>query len=313
MENFNIAEVDFFNLDIDKYLDWLISKYKLFASLHTIVLLDDIINKYSAKKFYANSHYIITRGKPLPDKIERLYNDKIEHFTKEKDKYKTLKTEVILFESVLINRQQSEIKEYGFFSRDEMQNIKIDISSLLYWIETESESQFNELIEEIEEKRNRTPQTDILFYKKELTNLINDFEFNYLPQILDGQFIYNLDNFKNSLAFALEIDKIRLAIYLSEKIAGKTAIHQPTKPIQWTANLNTLVTIFNELLTSNVIKNERGTKENIKRILLNNFVNNDGLELSKNSIDEVFNPSKMKTDKTTIQLLKPLLEHLQKK
>lgn len=305
MENFNINDVDFFNLDIDKYLDWLISKYKLFASLHTIVLLDDIINRYSAKKFYANSHYIITRGKSLPNKIERLYNDKIEHFTKEKDKYKTLKTEVILFESVIINRQQSEIKEYGFFSREEMQNLKIDISSLLYWIEKESESQFNENIEEIEEKRSRTPQPDTLFYKKELENLIRDFEFYYLPQILDGQFIYNLDNFKKSLAFALEIDKIRVAIYLTSKIKGETPKHPLTKPLQWNGNINALTTLFNELLDNGIIS---GTKENIKRLLLNNFINADGKDLSKNYLDEILKPSKMKVNKKVIQAIPPFIE-----
>lgn len=180
----------------------------------------------------------------------------------------------------------------------------------MFWIEAENEQ---EQIKFIEDKRSRTPQPDKIFYQKELTNILTENRFNYLPLILNGDFIYNLDNDKNAFAFSSEIDKIKTAIYLTSKIKGETPKHSITKPIQWTGNLNTLVTIFNELLTANLFKNEFGAKENIKRVLINNFVNTDGLELSKHSIDEIFNPSKMKTDKKTVDLLKPLLEYLQKK
>lgn len=130
MENFNINEVDFFNLDIDKYLDWLLTKYKLFATISAIVSIDDILKDYHTRKYFANSHYIATRGEILPDKIADLYNEKINHFTTERNKYKPLQIEVIFFESVHYERQKGELKEYGLLSREELQNININIADL---------------------------------------------------------------------------------------------------------------------------------------------------------------------------------------
>lgn len=111
MENFNINEVDFFNLDIDKYLNWLLSKYKRFASLKIIVLLDDTVKDYQIRKYFANSHYIATRGETLPDTITELYAKKINHYTKQRDEYKPLHIEVAFFESVKYEKQKEEIKE----------------------------------------------------------------------------------------------------------------------------------------------------------------------------------------------------------
>lgn len=315
MEDFNIKEVDFLSLDIDKYLDWLICKYELFSEIYEVAYLDEGLDSLHIRKFYANSHYIATRGERLPENIKTAYNKRLELLQaekeKQKEKFKSIHlSELLFFDSVENTRQKDELKKYGFFSKDELKNISIDNSHLNMWFGNDWGNAF---IDITNEKLTSSPLNERAFYQKELDWLLDDFDFNYLPQILDGRFIYNLDNEKNALSFATEIDKIKQAIYLTEQITGKTSNHSVINPLKWLGNINTLVTVFNELLTANIIKNERGTKENIKRILINNFVNADGLELSKNSIDEIFNPSKMKTDKKTAELLKPLLDHLQKK
>lgn len=128
-----------------------------------------------------------------------------------------------------------------------------------------------------------------------------------MPTILDGEFIYNLDNFKNAFDFSLEIDKIKTAIYLTTQIKGETPKHPIIKPLQWNGNINALATLFNELLDSGIIT---GTKENIKRLLINNFVNDNGRDLSKHYLDEIFKPSKMKVNKKVIETLTPFIDTL---
>lgn len=315
MTDFNIKKVDFLGLDIDKYLDWLLNKYKLFSEVYEIAYLDEKLDSLHGRKFFANSHYIATRNKTLPENIKNAYDTRIEPLQVEKGiqkkKFESIHfSELIFFESISNTYKYNEQNKYSLFSKDELKHISIDNSFLKMWFDKDLGNAF---IDETNERLTSSPLKETAFYQKELDFLLENSDFKYLPQILDGLFIYDLDNQKNALSFATEIDKIRQAIYLTEQIQGETAHHQPTKPIQWTAQVNSLVTVFNELLTANIIKNERGTKENIKRILLNNFVNADGLELSKNSINEVFNPSKMKTDKAISELIKPLLEHLQKK
>lgn len=308
MEDFNINKVDFLHLDIDKYLDWLLNKYNLFSEIHELEYLNEEINSLHARKYFANSHYIKTRNITIPENIETAYTTRIKAKEIEKERFKNIEIhELIFFDSVEYTKRKESRKEYGFFNKNELKNISIDNSYLKAWFNNDYGNAF---IDETTNRLTSSPLKENTFYQKELNFLLENYDFEYLPQILNGLFIYNLDNEKNALSFAVEIDKIKLAIYLTEKITGETAKHPLTKPIQWTGQLNTLVTIFNELLTADLIK---GTKENIKRILINNFINANGLELSKNSIDEILNPSKMKADKKTADLLRPLLEHLAKK
>lgn len=314
MENFNINEVDFFNLDIEKYLNWLLEKYELFAGIWEIPFLDEQITDLHARKYFVNSHYKATRLSNAHDWILNEFNARIEAKEIERNKFKKVSVlELIFFESVHYKSPRNEQNKYGFFSKDELKSISIDNTDLKKWFNTYRDSYYLDLIDEINERQTSTPLVGIAFYQKELQNILENSDFDYLPQILDNQFIYNLDDSTNARTFAIEIDKIRLAIYLTEKIKNKPQPLPPTKPIQWNGQINSLVTIFNELLTADLIKNEWGTKENIKRLLLNNFTNSNNSEISKNTIDEVFNPSKMKIDKTTAELLKPLLEHLAKK
>lgn len=140
MGNFNISEVDFFTLDIDKYLDWLLNKYNLFANIYEIAYLDEKLDNLHGRKYFANSHYIKTRGEQLPKKIEKAYDTRIEslHIEKEnqKAKFESIHlSELIFFDSVENTRQKDEFKKYGFFSKDELKSISINNSYLNMWFE----------------------------------------------------------------------------------------------------------------------------------------------------------------------------------
>ncbi|PTT77198.1 MULTISPECIES: hypothetical protein [unclassified Chryseobacterium] len=309
MEDFNIKEVDFYNLDIDKYVDWLLDRYKIFATIWELPYLDDIIINLHYRNYILHSHYLTTRGERLPEKFEKMFERKIKHFESQTEKYKLLKHELIFFESVEFEKEKGITKKYGFFSKKELENIKIDIYWLRFWLEKQRESNYNDLIDQINERKKATPLKDHAFYQKELSNLLQEFEFKYLPEILDGKFIYNLDNDTNSFAFALEIDKIRVAVYLSEMIKGETIHHPLTKPLKWKGQINTFVTLFIELQRKEAGMLD-GTNENIKRLLLNNFVDSEGNKFSKAYIDDIFKPMKGKTDAKAIENLKPFLSYL---
>lgn len=314
MENFNINEVDFFNLDIEKYLNWLLEKYDLYSEIYEIPYLDEQIIRLHARKYFINSHYKATRLTNAPDWIINEFNARIEVKEIERNKFESVSiSELIFFESLHHKSPRNEQNKYGFFSKDELKRISIDNSNLKMWFDTHKESYFFDLIDDINKRQTSTPLVGNAFYQKELKNIIENSDFDYLPKILDDQFIYNLDDSTNARTFAIEIDKIRIAIYLTEKIEGKAQPSPPTKPLNWTGQINSLVTIFSELLTADLIKNERGTKENIKRLILNNFTNSKNSEISKNTIDEIFKPNNLKIDKVTAELLKPLLSHLAKK
>lgn len=309
MEDFNIKDVDFYNLDIDKYIDWLLDRYKIFSTIWELPYLDDMIVTLHYRNYVLNSHHLLTRGEKLPEKFEKMYRERIKHFENQTEKYKLLKHELLFFESVEAGKELNIDKKYGFFSKEELKNIRIDIVMLKYWLIDKRESNYNDLIDQVSERKKASPLKDKAFYQKEFDYLLQDFDFQYLPQILDGSFIYNLDNSTNAFSFALEIDKIRLAIYLSEKIKGEGIRHPLTKPLKWKGQINTLVTLFIELQKKETGMLE-GTNENIKRLLLNNFVDGEGNKFSKSYLDDIFKPMKGKTDAEAIEHLKPFLSYL---
>lgn len=312
MNDFNIKEVDFFGLDIDKYINWLLDKYEIFSTLWELPYIDAEMNNWAYRLFKANTHYIMTRGQSIPKHIKTAYERRINHFKEQRGKYAGYHLEVIFFESVQYEKDNARNKEYGFFTKEELKQLSIDISGLKFWLINNNNSGFSSLLELLEDKRKATPLKDKIFYQKELDNLLQSFEFEYLPRILEGQFIYDLDNNKNALTFAVEVDNIRFAIYLTEQIRGEAQKLPIIKPLKWTGDINVLATLFDELLKCGLIGKDWGAKENIKRLLLNNFVNADGGNLSRDYLDEILKPSKMKKDKETADLLNGVLSKLSK-
>lgn len=309
MNDFNINEVDFYNLDIDKYLDWLLEKYNRFSTIGLLPFYDEKIKELYIRNYEIHTHYLQTRSKPLPEKIEKLYKDKIKSFENKKNKYDTLKYELISFDSVVHNRKLGEVKKYGFFDADELSNIKISDYWLKHWLIREKTSYLDDLVDALDERKNSSPLKEIAFYQKELNQILQANDFDYLPQIIEGAFIYDLDNDKNALNFATEIDRIRLVIYLNEKIQGDTVKHSLTKPIKWTGNINALATVFYALADANIIET---STENIKRLLISNFTDSENKELSKHYLDEIFKVSKGKLNKEVLNEIQPLLSILTK-
>jgi hypothetical protein len=307
MSDFNIKEVDFYNLDLEKYIDWLLMRYELFSTIQQVAYLDELIDDLHIRKYFASSHYLMTRTKSLPEQIEKAYNDKINHFETQKNKFKGLHIELIFFKSISIDKDFKD-KKYTYFSRQELKEIKINTYWLNFWV-VENKDYFNDLVEEINIKKNSSPLSDIAFYQKEKDRVISDFEFIYLPSIIEGQFIYNLDNESNALVFSSEIEKIKILIYLSEKIQGDSSKHPITKPIKWNGNINALGTIFYALSEAKIIDT---TTENIKRLLINCFTDSENKDLSKHYLDEIFKPSKGKLNTGVLTEIAPLISVLTK-
>jgi hypothetical protein len=302
MSDFNIKEVDFYNLDIDKYTDWLLDKYSLFNSICQLPYLDEIIIDLHHRRYLSSSHYLSTRRQRLPEKIDNLYHKKIQHFERQTEKFKGLHIELLFFKSIHIDKDYKD-KKYTYFSSQELKEIKINTHWLNFWV-VENKDYFNDLVEEINIKKNSSPLSEITFYQKEKDKIISDFEFTYLPSITEGQFIYNLDNESNALAFSSEIEKIKLLTYLSEKIQGDSPKHPLTKPIQWNGKINALATLFYTFSELGIIE---ASDANIKRLLLNSFVDDKKEGLSKNYLDEIFNKSKGKLNKSVVREMNQII------
>lgn len=309
MNEFNINEIDFHSLDIDKYLDYLIDKYNDFSLIRLLVFYDDMIEDLHKRKYFAFSHYSKTRNKGLPINISDAFDEKIKYFKDLREKYKNLHLEIIFFDCVIYDKDyKSEKKDYGFFTKKELKNINIDLS-MFNTIIKEYKNGYLDDVDFIEERRKISPLKEIDFYKKELEKILQNFEFIYLQPILNGQFIYNLNETKNALSFSVEIDKIKLAIYLSEKINGQTYKHSIIKPIKWNGKTNELATIFYSLKKSGLIS---VSDEDLKRFILNNFVKSDNTEFSGNTLKQIFVESKGKLNPNVLQEIKPLLSELTK-
>ncbi|ELY2016202.1 hypothetical protein SL053_000065 [Flavobacterium psychrophilum] len=307
MSDFNIKEVDFYNLDLEKYIDWLLMRYELFSTIYQLAYFDELIDDLHIRKYFASSHYLMTRAKELPKPIEKAYNDKINYFETQRTKYKGLHIELIFFKSISIDKDFKD-KKYTYFSCQELKEIKIDTRWLNFWV-VENKDYFNDLVDEINNKKDSSALSDITFYQKEKDKIISNFEFIYLPSIIEGHFIYNLDNESNALAFSSEIEKMKLLIYLSEKTQGNSPKHPLIKPIQWNGNINALVTIFHTLKESKIIES---TDENIKRMLTNCFIDSEQKELSKHYLNEIFTKSKGKLNSQVIEKIAPLVSVLNK-
>ena len=78
-------------------------------------------------------------------------------------------------------------------------------------------------------------------------------------------------------------------------------------PVKWNGKINELATIFIALKDSGIIS---GSNEDIKRFLLQNFVNSYGEKISKNTIDDIFKPSKGKINKKINEEIIALINNL---
>ncbi|PWA04985.1 hypothetical protein [Flavobacterium laiguense] len=208
MSDFNIKEIDFYSLDLEKYIDWLLKKYELFSTVWEVAYFDEFIDDLHGRKYFASSHYLMTRTKKLPENIEKAYNNKISHFEAQKNKYNGLIIELYRFKSVGIKKIENNSK-YIFLTSEQLKNVKIDVSWLAFWMNEHKESYYVDLIDEIDTRKLSTPLNDVVFYQKEKDKIINDFDFDYLPIIMNGGFIFDLDNDSNALSFSTEIDKCK--------------------------------------------------------------------------------------------------------
>lgn len=304
----NIKDIDFFYLDVEKYNEWLISQYKLFAQIGIVAHLDELIKYWKERKETTEIYYYQTRKKLLPSNIETAYKNKVKHFETQKEPYADLIIKLALFKSVNIEKQQPR-PPYIFFTANQLKEVKINIEDLILWNKEHAETFYPKEIKDIETKKNSSPLDAETFYRKQKDEIINTVKFEFLQNIINGEMIYNLDDFATVLRFYTEINRIRVLIYLSEKIKGKPQPKPMLKPIQWHGNINALATIFFELADKKIISS---SNENIKRMLLNCFVDAENKVLSKNYLDEIFNTSKGKLSKDVITEISYLISVLSK-
>lgn len=275
--------VDYFGLDIEKYLTQLRRKYALLSKIKELPAIDDRINELQG---------IDAESKEL---IE------LQNLRKE---YKYLLPQLSSFWGRVKYLNETN-KEYYYLTRDEILKLKIS-NEFVERVFDEIETKFNDKIDEIEYRKNGSSLADEVFYSDESVYLLS-FDFEYLDEIIDSEIVPNLDIEKYAKRFLDEIVNIKAQIYVEEKLRNQPQNLIMQNPVIWNGKINELATIFIALKDSGVIS---GSKEDIKRFLLQNFVNSKGEKISKNTIDDIFKPSKGKTNKLVNEEIKTLINNL---
>lgn len=275
--------VDYFGLDIDKYLVQLRRKYLLLSKLNELPLIDDKINELETNNTLSN------------ELIE------LQNLRKE---YKYLLPQLSNFWGRVKNSSENN-KEYYYFTRDEILEVNIS-NQFVEKIFNEIETKFNDKIDEIEYRKNGSSLADEVFYSDESVYLLG-FDFEYLDEIIDSEIVPNLDIEKYANKFLDEIVNIKAQIYVEEKIKNQSQNLKPIKPLKWNGKMNELVTIFFCLQNAGIISS---SNEDIKRLVLQNFINKNGEKFNKNTIDEIFRPSKFKTNTIVEKEIKNLINAL---
>ncbi|SIQ74099.1 hypothetical protein [Maribacter ulvicola] len=234
MDLTDTRNIDFSTLDIDKYLKWLKEEYYLFSRVWELPFLDRRINNLLLDKFSANSHYIATRGLKLPNRIEGLYDTKIKYLKELAQPLRELPIRVIFFKSVKHGKYPN--KKYGFFTSVELEEIRIDTEHFNSLLKTLSNTWKPLFIDELEKDFAKSPFPRINYYRnKAIAIREKQDRFVYLPQILQGNFIYNLNDFNECSDFFLELSVIWEISYLEKEI---TRLQSPNKKTNHTLSLN---------------------------------------------------------------------------
>ena len=275
--------VDYFGLDINKYLAQLRRKYALLSKINELPLIDDKIRELEAKN---------VESKELLELIEL------------RKEYRFILPEISSFWG-RVKKLDENNKEYYYFTKDELLQINIS-NEFVEKIFNEIETQFNEKIEEIEYRKIGSSLADEVFYSDESVYLLA-YDFEYLDEIIDSKIVSNLDIEKYAERFLNEIVNIKAQIYVEEKIKNQSQNLRMINPVKWNGKINELVTIFIALKDNGVIS---GSNEDIKRFLLQNFVTTNGEKISKNTIDDIFKPNKGKTNKIMNKEIIDLINNL---
>jgi hypothetical protein len=303
----NNKKIDFYSLDLHKYLEWLLNRYALYSSIQTLPFIVDIKNNYLVRFHRLKLHYKATRNKELPENIAKAYNLKIVHFQKQENEYKELIHSLISF-NCAIYETGNYPKKYGFFDKKEL--LKVEINT--YWINKqlkEPTQLITDFINDLNTETQRTPLKKEQFYIKKLKEL-KKYNFTYLDAIINAQFIYNLNETKQLYEFIFDIEQILKIQHIENKIKGKQPTHEPTKQIQWTGTKNILPTILNEFLENGMLK---GSKENIARLFNCNFIDIDNKPFSTSSIMDIMNPTKNAKSSKTVEHIENLIKDIKNK
>lgn len=224
----DVQNVDFCNLDIDKYLNWLKSEYELFSMVNTLPLIDSIYNSYQIRQYVVMSYYRATRNKELPKPVKKAYDDRINHFKAQIDEFDMMLMRLQYFDSVGLKTYKKD-KKYKYFDAKELKEVKIDITYFNLWHNSFKTIWQPDFISETEKDFEKSPLPKEDFYIQK-ANMIKETGFDYLEQILNGNFIYNLDNSTKALYFFTEVSRIWEISYLEKealKVKDATISNSP--------------------------------------------------------------------------------------
>lgn len=275
--------IDYFGLDIDRYLTQLRRKYALLSKIKKLPEIDDRIKELQSNNFESKELF------------------ELQELSKE---YRYILPEISSFWGRAKSPDETQ-KEYYYFTREELQQIKISNEFVEKMFEKIDEK-FENKIDEIEFRKKGSSLAESVFYSDESVYLL-DFNFEYLDEIIDSKIVANLDIEKYAERFLNEIVNIKAQIYVEEKIRNQSRNLKMINPVKWNGKINELATIFIALKDSGIIS---GSNEDIKRFLLQNFVNSYGEKISKNTIDDIFKPSKGKINKKINEEIIALINNL---
>tara|TARA_Y100000815_G_C13325118_1_gene493835 strand:+ start:1077 stop:2162 length:1086 start_codon:yes stop_codon:yes gene_type:complete len=209
-------KLDFSIIDIDKYLSWLKTEYSLLAQARYLPFYNDILNEFYLRKFRVETHYLLTRGKELPSKIATLYVNRIAHFDRLIKKLEDTPVKLIYFNSVT-GKKPIKGSKYVFFTSEQLEKVEIDITILNKWYKEYNETWKPEFISDLDKDFKRFPLPKNIYYSQKINDLKGQ-DFKYLPRILEGNFIYNLNEFKECFEFFIEVNTIWQIHYLETEL-----------------------------------------------------------------------------------------------
>lgn len=229
----DLTNIDFARLDLDKYLDWLQAEYARFSRVCTLPKLESLYNDYSKRAFFANSHYIRTRGKNLPPEIARLYEAKKNHYKKQIDELQPLPISVIFFNNVVYDKTLQG-KKYGLFTVSELEDVHIETQYFDLYRGFLNDVWKPDFKEQITPDFEKSPLPKTAFYQLKIKTLKEN-SFKYLEHVINGSFIYNLNEAKTCLDFFLDFSRIWEIHYLETELLK---LSSPSAPLLSKHTLN---------------------------------------------------------------------------
>lgn len=208
--------------DIDKYIDFLKSKYSAIKEIKYLPMYEKWYNDYILLSYDRHSR-LIMRGHEIKDTNKGLTKSEQKHFNflgKHIERLKQSVNDVVFLD--WFNKQGfAKVdfqKKYFVFDKQDLENFDIDIVLINYWLTDFVCNSFDDYVLSVDEQFLNSPLPLIDFYKSKIVEINDMVEFQFLDFIFSARLIDGLDDSSRCMAVALELIYIKQIKYLETRI-----------------------------------------------------------------------------------------------